>query len=266
MRTQVVRLRHVLGIALALLAAGSAANAQGYSFTVKTTIQSPMMSGVVMLANAVADAQRGRMDIVQALQPGPMSPGDFMLFSKEKTTFVRPASKEYSEVTPFQMANQATAMGGAAVKVSNVKVSGESVGTDTVGGRRTRHVRMTQEYAMGIDMGGMHQDAAIHTVSDFWFADLPVMSNPFSSATLAKPDSAASPLAELFGKTYETMKALDAGFLMKEVITSSTSAMGQSVEVVQTTEISDLKPAALDRSKLAVPAGFTKTEFKPGAR
>ncbi len=119
---------------------------------------------------------------------------------------------------------------------------------------------------MGIDMGGMHQDAAIHTVTEFWFADLPVMSNPFSGAALARPDSTPSPLAELFGKTFEAMKVLNAGFLMKEVITSSTSAMGQSVEVVQTTEVSDIKPAALDRSKLAVPAGFTRTDFKPTPR
>ncbi len=266
MRTKILWLRAFFGAVIVLTASVSAAGAQAYSYTVKTTLQSPMMSGVVMLANAVADAQGGRLDIVQALQPGPMASGDYMLFDKEKTTFVRPASKEYSQVTPFQLATQATAMGGATVKVSNVKVSGEQVGADTVGGKPTRHVRLTQEYSMGIDMAGMHQDAAIHTVTEFWFADLPVMSNPFSGAALAGPDSTSSPLVELFSKTFETMKQLDTGFLMKEVITSSTAAMGQSVEVVQTTEISDLKPAVLNRSTLVVPAGFRKTEFKPGPR
>ncbi len=267
MRTQFIRLRPVLTAAVLLSAPSFGVHAQAYSYTIKTTMQSAMMSGVTMLANAVGDSSNGRLDIVQAMQPGPMSPGDYVLFSQGKMTFVRPAAREYSEVTPFQMASSATTMAGATIKLSNLKVSGEALGSDTALGQPTRHVRLTQEYTMGIDMMGMHQDAAIHSVTEYWYVDLPLMSNPFTSTPSVVPDSAsANPLAELFTKTLETMKTLKPGFPIKQVLTSSTSAMGNSMEVTQTTEISDIKPTTLDRSKFAVPAGFTKTEFKAGVR
>lgn len=267
MHCRTLRLRASLGAALLLGLAARGALAQGYSYTVKTTMQSPMMSGVSLLANAVGDASAGRLDIVQAMQPGIMSPGDYVIFTPEKMIFVYPAKREYSEVTPIQMAGSAAAMAGGTIKISNVKISGEKVGTETVAAHTTRHVRMTQDYTMGMDMMGMHQDATNHVMTDFWFADLPILSNPFTTPAVAMRDSVAnSPLAELFSKTFDTLQSLGMGFALKQITTTTTSAMGNTMEIVQTTEISDLKAAPLDRSKLEVPAGFTKTEFRPGPR
>lgn len=259
------RTRALVAAALPLLLAASA-RAQGWSYTVTTTTQSPTVSGVTLVAKVVGDSTGGRMDIEKAMAPGPIAAGDYLLFKPGLTVFVYPARREYAEIDPMQMTAAALKAAGATMTLSDVQVTAERAGTDTLRGRPTRHVKLTQDYRLGVDAMGTHQDIFNHVVVDLWLADVVAEANPYTNPALAGRDAGAdNPLAELLTKTMAATRTLGPGFPVKQVTTTTVSGMGASMEIVQTTEVTDLTRATLDRAKLEVPAGFTKVDFQSRA-
>lgn len=261
----VSRRRRALLTATLALVLPAAAGAQGWSYTVTTTTQSPTVNGVTLVAKVTGDSAGGRMDIERAVSPGPIAAGDYVLFRPGTMVFVYPARHQYAEIDPMRMTAAALAAAGATMHLSNVRVAAEREGTDTLRGTPTRRVKLTQDYALGVDAMGAHQDVSNHVVVELWLADVRAVSNPFTNPALAgRNPGPDNPLAELITKSMQAMRSLGPGFPMKQVTTTTATGVGASLDIVQTTEVSDLSPAALDRTRLEVPAGYSKVDF--GAR
>lgn len=245
----------------------SAAIAQGWSYTVTTTTQSPTVNGVTLVAKVVGDSTAGRMDIERAVAPGPIAAGDYVIFRPGTMVFVFPARRQYAEIDPMNMTTAALAAAGATMHVSNVRVAAEREGTETLHGQSTRRVKLTQDYALGVDAMGAHQDVSNHVVVELWLADVQAAANPFTNPSLGgRQPGADNPLAELLTKSMAAMKSLGAGFPLKQVTTTTATGVGSSLDIVQTTEVTDLAPASMDPTKLEVPAGYTKVDFASRSR
>ncbi|MEO7359143.1 MAG: hypothetical protein ABI120_02355 [Gemmatimonadaceae bacterium] len=186
-----------------------------------------------------------RMDIT-ALEGTSMSAvGDYYIIKNGESLLVRPGTKTYVDI-----GNPVVA---AEVTFSRVTAAVEKVaGTDVIDGHATEHSRTTVSYTQGI----RGQSIPTTVVTDYWIAKLSVpMINPMAAV---KNATTAGPIAELVNKQLEVAPAAASGVALKAVITTTRSAMGQSIVSTVTAEMKNLKEGNVDVSKIVMPEGYTK--------
>ena len=223
--------------------------AAGYTFemvtkaTSSSTIGGPP-SGMTAIGIAGPDGAM-RMDIT-ALDGASMSAvGDYYIVKDGRTMLVRPATKTFVDIGDGTVAADVTFTG---VTATSDKVAG----ADVVDGRPTEHLRTTVAYTQGI----RGQSIPTTIVTDWWLAKLTVpMTNPMTGVKYALT---SGPMAALVMKQMEVSPTAAAGTALKAVITTTRSAMGQSIVSTVTAEFKNVKEANVDVSKIVMPEGYTK--------
>jgi hypothetical protein len=156
------------------------------------------------------------------------------------------------------------------VNVRDVKFEIEKLGAgDPIDGRPSRHYKITADYRMV--WGNQGSDA--HAVTEIWSVDLPVqIPNPFEPLTTVETVS-DSPLFEYALKLARFRSQVE-GAPVKVVTTTTLTGVEQlaglpgfgvggdgatgptTLQIVQQTTISSIKPADVDPSQLMIPQGF----------
>ena len=223
--------------------------AAGYTFemvtkaTSSSTIGGPP-SGMTATGIAGPDGSM-RMDIT-ALEGASMSAvGDYYIVKGGRTMLVRPVTKTFVDIGDGAVAADVTFTGVTAT-------SDKIAGADMVDGRPTEHLRTSVAYTHGI----RGQSIPTTIVTDFWLAKLSVpMTNPMTGVKYALT---SGPMADLVLKQLEVAPTAAAGTALKAVVTTTRTAMGQSIVSTVTAEFKNVKEANVDVSKIVMPEGYTK--------
>lgn len=152
----------VLGVFLAL--AAPAFGAIEYEFSHKRTTEDPLLPTTDLVARAVVDGTRTRVDFRSgSLYP----PGTYAVSTDSRRVFfVDPKNKTYTEVN---MASASTALAASSIKIENFHSNIERL-TDrqVIAGHETDHYRITVTYDISARMGRMTLKRQVVSVIDSW--------------------------------------------------------------------------------------------------
>ena len=144
-------------------------------------------------------------------------------------------------------------------RVGTLKVSWDTLPTDTLEGRQARHFQMKMEYGLKQQREDSARDLAVTRVtSDYWVVNLPVnFENRFAGIGRPRrqiPDSLRSEWAKML----ELYKELDKGTIVKFTAAGIIGENANSAtEYVRTMEMTEIKDAPVDPALFKVPADFT---------
>ncbi|HTR78871.1 MAG TPA: hypothetical protein VMH39_12200 [Gemmatimonadaceae bacterium] len=259
---------------VASVAARRATPGVTYKLTITTEppdmMRSNGMRNVVLRAHGVATATQQRIDL-DAIEPNNtlLLPQDyFLMLDTGKTTQVSPQNSIYTDhfslagavgigaVLPMQQQDMST------LTVSRVQAKLDTIpGNDVISGHPTRHFRVTVDYAVA----ARGTEIPFHAVVEVWTAQLPLhLTNPFEQIALL---DSAGPMQAIFDKMSEIRAQMGGGVALKTVTTTSIdiSSMGVGgggmapLQIVQTSEFSDMKDADIDPAQFTIPKGFSKS-------
>jgi hypothetical protein len=192
--------------------------------------------------------------------------------SERRMLIVMPPRKQYMEfkfetIDTLGLAVQAM---GAATVATDVKVSGESLGSGgTVNGYPTKKYRITTDYTLPFE-GDANYTKKVHSVEEFWATDaLKEIPDPteaiakfFGKASGPMSGSTGS-LNDLMRRRAETQRKLFSGIAIKSTYkTTETLGDGTKHENGSTTEIVDLKKVDLDPALFRTPDGYTRVDLQ----
>jgi hypothetical protein len=218
-------------------------------------------AGQGYIGHAVVLPARGRLDITSGQVDSVFSKGDYLLFDSVDVIVVHPATKEFS---PLRRDASSRALEGLEamgfhITLSDEKVTLDSLGpSDTVAGVPTQHYRLTVAFNLAMDAGVMQQRLGSENVTDYWVARVPglpvnplLRSNGFAGAAMtgmfkslsARVDSVSARM----GRTVA---------LRTKARTRVITGPGQELQTEQTSEVSDLRRRAVDRSLLVLPPDY----------
>ena len=252
-----VRSRTLNGVSYVIHVGGAPGSGSGMAGAMLT--RSPTYT-----ANAVFAGGRGRLDIVDGGVESVFAKGDYVLFDSTDLVIVHPAKREFvllPQDAASKRMDQLEAM-GIKVTIGDVKVVLDSLaGSDTVAGHATRHFRMTTGFTMTIAAGGMGQQLTTESNTDYWVAQIPglpgnplLRANGFAGAPMSagmfrdlsvRVDSAAARMGGAVALRTSTLSRLIEG-------------PESSVQMQQTSEVSNLRDQMVDESVLILPAGYTQ--------
>jgi len=245
----------------------------GYTYRMRSTMRvtdpkGKVTESVVMSGRAMMTATAGRLDIEQGDRSrGAMAEkGDYMLFDANRFMIVSPKEKQVVEFAFDDMAKGATAfaaaMPGMKVSATDVRVAMEKVGAgETIGGVPTERYRMTQEYAIAVQVAFMKRNTREQVVTEYHVAEpRSGLANPFARmAANSLGALGGTGLGELIEKTMAASRPIAHGVILKSVATTrSTDDKGNVTETVHTTEVTELAQGDVDDSRFAPPAGYER--------
>ena len=213
-------------------------------------IQPLRLSGT---GSAIMGKTRVELDKVENVG-STVTPGDVLLAASGTGPVVaRPSLKTYTNMTaPLQdQLARLTDDAGDGVHGGDVPARFERIGTgETIDGRPTVQYRLTTKYSAEMPQ---HSVAVAITI-DVWAAKLPVaVNNPLLSFGTVS----STPIGAFRQKLAAAFATLGDETPVKTVVTTTLSVAENTHEIVQTTLLTDVKPASVDPATLAVPAGFT---------
>lgn len=238
----------------------------GITFDMETvTTAQSMMPGppisVTLVARGMVSAKGAmRMEITSMDTPpgapAPYGAGDYFLTDGGRTTLVRPSTKTYidmAEMVGAAMGNLPPAL-MAQMVIADITGKTEKLDDGTpIEGRATDHYRTTIGYSMNL----MGQSLPTTVVSDYWAAKLPVkFLNPLVGGTRSPITS--GPMVDLVNKQIELAPKITDGIVIKNIMSTTVSAMGQSIVTTVTSEMKNIKEGEVDDSKFVLPEGYTK--------
>jgi hypothetical protein len=270
------RTRLLVPVALAALLALNplaAAQAQGFSYDMKTTGEQPGRGAsasagphIMMAAHGQFANGNARLDFTQSPMPGGfMGQGTYMIVKSASSvsTFVDPAKREYYEIDRDDLTKTAAAaqqMTGGLVKtdVSDVAVTTEPLGSgEAIEGYATVKYRITDAYTMTMSIMGRTTKSTSHSTTDLWIApQLDGIMNPMSRQAPAAP---AGPMAALTTELTKAYAKIGKGVVLKTTRTSVSETGSKATTSTMTTDVSNIKRTAINPTVFEVPAGYTKT-------
>ncbi len=234
--------------------------ASGITFTTTTSVA--LSAGLQQMreplllsgkGSALPGSVRIELDKVENAA-GVVVPGDLLLVGHGgKAIAARPSLRTYADLTaPFQdQLAPLTEEAGDQLHAGDVPGRFEHVGAgEKIDGRATEQYRLETQYAA--DMPG--HSVSVRIVIDVWAARLPVaIDNPLLSFGTASD----SPIGAFRRKIASAFAGLGDATPVKTVITTTLSVGDITHEIVQTTTVTDVRPANLDPAALGVPAGYS---------
>jgi hypothetical protein len=257
---------------------GRARLVTGVTYTIRVGGPRPVGDGMIAsiaappvhyVATAVFVAGRGRLDIIDGGVESLFGKGDYVLFDTTDLVIVHPATREFVVMPKGaggEKLDQLEAMGMKAT-IGDVKVTIDSLsGTDTIAGHATSHFRMMTAFTMTIEAGVMHQRLATVSTTDYWVATVPGLpGNPLLRANgFSGAPAAGGMFRELSSRVDSAAARMGTAVALRTVTSSRLmQGLGSSVQMEQTSEVSDLRTGSVDERLLIVPAGF-KQGVLPG--
>lgn len=253
------------------LAAGHAqrspTRASGFTYTLTVTTQSPAsrpgITGGAGSQNYVGNASvlgsRGRLDIVDGGTAELFAKGDYLLFDSSEVVIVHPAKQEVVLLTQQTLASTGGLdTAGFKLAVSDEKVALDSIGVgDTISSFPTTRYRLTLAFNMDLDMTVMRTRVGSEQVTDYWVASVPGMApNPL----LRSNGISGGVPGMLKGLSLRVDSATARMGMTVALRTSSTTRIiagpGRALESHNSTVVSDLKRAPIDKNALIVPIQY----------
>jgi hypothetical protein len=234
--------------------------APGVTFTATTAVSlsselQQMLQPLTISGRGTAMPGMTRIDLDKVENAaGVVVSGDMLLASGSAPTIaVRPSLKTYTDLeTPLQdQLAGLTGQAGDGVRPGDVPAQFIHLGAgEPIEGRATEHYQMKTKYVA---------DAPGHSVNvsitiDVWSAKLAF---PVTNPLLAFGTVSDTPIGGFRHKIASAFAALGPATPVMTVITTALSVGENNHEIVQTTTLTDIKPATIDPASLAVPAGFS---------
>lgn len=254
--------------AVALRAYGQRpAAANGFTYTLTVTTQSPLsrpgVTGGAGSQNYVGTVsvlgQRGRLDVTDGGAPELFAKGDYLLFDSSEVVIVHPSSQTFVLLTQQTLASTG-ALDTADFKltVSDEKVQLDSIGPgDTISTFPTTRYRLTLAFNMSLDMAVMRTRVGSEAVTEYWVATIPgmtpnplVRSNGMSGGVPGMLKALSLRVDSVTARMGKTI------VLRTSSTTRITAGPGQSIESRNSSVVSDVKHAAVDKNSLIVPLQF----------
>jgi len=267
--------RTLLSVAGSLMLFGTHRDTPGisYTLTITTTVSDQGIGGrdVVVGGHGVATARDQRLDIDSIAPNGTLLlPHDyFLMLDTGKTTQVGMENDIYTN--EFNLSGAAGVH--AALPIGALDVTGLPINdfrarleplSDkiVVSGYTARHFRVTIDYTVTSEQ----EEVPFRSVVDVWMAQLPFkLSNPFEEVPLL---DSVGPIRGVFGKLASIRRQMGAGAPLKTVTTTTIyyaatggrrGANATSLDVVQTSQFSNIKSANVSPDQFTIPRGFQKS-------
>ncbi|GEM_PF-2509641 len=238
----------------------------GITFDMESITSSQMMmpgggASVKLVAKGMVNAKGVmRMDVVTMDAPpgapAPYGVGDYFLTDEGRTLLVRPASKTYLDMADIAGTAMASLPPALMAQMTIGDITGKTEKLDDgtpIEGRATEHYRTTIGYSMNL----MGQALPTTIVADYWAARLPVkFSNPLVGGS--KSPVTTGPMVELVQKQIDLAPKITDGIVVKSVMSTTVSAMGQSIVTTVTSEMKNIKESDVDDARFVLPEGYTK--------
>jgi hypothetical protein len=202
----------------------------------------------------------------------PMPPGvsldDYLLvLDSAQTVFVNTEQGTFADAARMlgggglgmlsSIAGSRRGTGGATpqMDITGLVADFERVGKDTTDGKATQHYRVVAE----MTVSAMGRQVPMRILIDTWTADLPYhIVNPFDPARASPPND---PVEKLTAKLAEYRKKIEGAPIKTTTLTTLTMDMGGApvmLDFLQTVQITDIKEADVDETRLQIPAGFVR--------
>jgi hypothetical protein len=250
-------------LALAVLAVSAAAQtpaARGLSGTITMTLQPPAIGSATQASSSLSGTAlfvtgKGRVDITRAAGPATdFRAGDYILLpDSARALYMRPPSQEYWTMdSPFLSPWAALGAMTSQISAGSATTSLERLGNgDTVATFPTQRFRINAEYTM--TAGEMRIPAGI--TIEITVARTP---HKFAGAPIAGAQSfgMTSP-AGLSSRLAAHLAEIAAeGTIVRASSNTWFNASGTTLNLVVTTELSDIREVDADSAKFALPAGY----------
>jgi hypothetical protein len=238
----------------------SPARAKAISANVTMTLQPPAIAGAsvgptTLSGTATLLTGKGRIEITKASGPSiDFQQGDYLLLlDSVRTAYLRPASQQFWNVdSPFLNPLAQLTGNAGQIAMSGVNVTMEKLGAgDSLGGYATQRYKINAEYTV---------TAGATRIPSGMVIELTVARTPVQLATpaLAGVQSfGISSSGEVTSRVNAFLKQVAAdGLIIKSVSTTWFSVATLSLELIQTTELTDLKEVDAEESAMVMPTGF----------
>jgi hypothetical protein len=217
------------------------------------------------LAHAQIIPGKSRVDVAKG-PIGVLTDGEFLITRDTTTLLFDPQKMQYAQVDPAKMMQGLSGVIGGlnammGVQATNVKVDEAALGAgDKLGTFSTLKYRITEDYAVTLNVMGMGSSMTGHTTTDYWFAQGgPPFVNPFV-AKGASPTQLPVNLGPQYAAQMAAARAkLPAGVPVKTVVvTLITDANGNRTTTTTTWELTNVVIAAVPDGAFDTPAGYSQ--------
>lgn len=248
--------RIVIAAVLGLFATAAFAGTS-YHFTTSMT------GAVAQTISGSVEAENGKVRTTFTKGDGMMfADNSFALMNDGKTLMVfDPSAKTYYELSAEQLAGGSSAMIDQLkqmfqLSVTNPKVSSRNLGDGgTIEGYSTKHTAVDASYAITMDAMGQKTTMSTSSTIENWTTD----KLPFAAVNVLQMRGLHVGLPEL-DKLMDAQVSAMTGFPLKQVIKTHVVQNGTTVDMQQTTTVSDIVTKAIPASEFAAPQGYTKVE------
>jgi hypothetical protein len=190
----------------------------------------------------------------------------------QEMLMVDPGKKQYMKWDMGNMlagmSKMVNAVGGLVkMQMSDVHIDAQDLGPGgNVQGYPTRHIRMTQNYAMSVSVLGRSKKTQNQSTTDYYFAPSLRIANPFVSNS---QQMAMMSQLDVFNNSdyVSQMKAANAkipktGVPLKTVTTVvATDEKGKAETTVTTMEMTNFRPGNIPTSAFAIPSDYQMVEM-----
>jgi hypothetical protein len=234
--------------------------ATGVSFATATTVTLSsglhgMLNPLAISGHGIAMPGKARVELDKVENAaGVVIAGDILLVpGSSPTVAIRPSLKTYADLTaPLQdQLNALTAEAGDGVRAGDVPARFTRVGAgEQIEGRATQRYQLKTTYVAEAPGHSVNVNITV----DVWTAKLAF---PVNNPLLAFGTASDTHIGAFRHKLASAFAALGDGTPVKTVITTGLAVGENAHEVVQTTTLSDIKPATVDPALLALPTGYS---------
>jgi hypothetical protein len=217
------------------------------------------------LAHAQIIPGKGRIDVAKG-PIGVMTDGEFLITHDTTTLLFDPQHMQYAQVDPAKMMQGLSGVIGGlnamvGVQATNVKVDEAALGAgDKLGTFSTLKYRITEDYAVALNVMGMGSSMTAHTTTDYWFVQGgPTFVNPFVSRAASQTQLPVNLGPQYAAQMAAARAKLPAGVPMKTmVVTLVTDANGNRTTTTTTWELTNVAIAAIPDGAFDTPAGYSQ--------
>jgi hypothetical protein len=217
------------------------------------------------LAHAQIIPGKARIDVAKG-PIGVMTDGEFLITHDTTTLLFDPQHMQYAQVDPAKMMQGLSGVIGGlnamvGVQATNVKVDETALGAgDKLGTFSTLKYRITEDYAVSLNVMGMGSSMTAHTTTDYWFVQGgPTFVNPFVSKGASQTQLPVNLGPQYAAQMAAARAKLPAGVPMKTmVVTLVTDANGNRTTTTTTWELTNVAIAAIADGAFDTPAGYSQ--------
>jgi hypothetical protein len=208
------------------------------------------------------------MDIVDGGVPELFAKGDYLLFDSAEVVIVHPAKQEFVLLTKQTLASSGQVDTSAFnLTISDEKVEFDSIGPgDTISTFPTTRYRLTLAFNMDLDLTVMRSRVGSEAITEYWVATIPGMApNPLlrsNGISGGVPGMLRSLSLRVESATARMGRAI---VLRTRSTTRINAGPGRVFESHNSSVVSDIKHAAVDKNSLIVPIQYRVASL-PGLR